>query len=200
MANTDQPITITRWRKKPVEVEAQQATAETLHQVFLWVAGYVGTYDCTAADKPTHGVSIDPDGGVMVIATLEGEMRVSPGDWVIRGVQGEFYPCKPDIFAATYEPATDADPMIEVTLTRLETSALVAHTFARWLREHDLPWVDWEVVPQLSEAAYKAFADRAEQFADQLAGRCDDIVRWTVEVAATQGETIDPAALVSRAS
>lgn len=37
------------------------------------------------------------------IKTLEGEMRVSPGDWVIRGVQGEFYPCKPDIFEQTYD-------------------------------------------------------------------------------------------------
>lgn len=39
----------------------------------------------------------------LVIRTLEGEMRADPGDWIIRGVQGEFYPCKPDIFAETYE-------------------------------------------------------------------------------------------------
>jgi hypothetical protein len=39
----------------------------------------------------------------VVIGTLEGDMTVSPGDWVIRGVKGEFYPCKPDIFAATYD-------------------------------------------------------------------------------------------------
>ena len=38
-----------------------------------------------------------------MIHTLEGDMRVSSGDWIIRGVQGEFYPCKPDIFKATYE-------------------------------------------------------------------------------------------------
>lgn len=43
--------------------------------------------------------------------TLEGTMRVSLGDWIIRGVQGEFYPCKPDIFEATYEPAPQStDP------------------------------------------------------------------------------------------
>lgn len=40
------------------------------------------------------------------IRTLEGSMTALPGDWIIRGVQGEFYPCKPDIFAKTYEPAT----------------------------------------------------------------------------------------------
>jgi len=39
------------------------------------------------------------------IPTLEGVMHASPGDWIIRGIQGELYPCKPDIFAATYEPA-----------------------------------------------------------------------------------------------
>src|SRR5690606_41479267 len=44
-----------------------------------------------------------------------------------------------------------------VTLTPWETSALVAHMFAVWLREHDLPWVAWEVVPELSEAAFEAF-------------------------------------------
>lgn len=39
----------------------------------------------------------------MLIPTLEGDMKVSRGDWIIRGVQGEFYPCKPDIFTETYE-------------------------------------------------------------------------------------------------
>jgi hypothetical protein len=41
------------------------------------------------------------------IATLEGDMWVAVGDWIIKGVKGEFYPCKPDIFDATYEPAED---------------------------------------------------------------------------------------------
>lgn len=39
------------------------------------------------------------------IGTLEGGHVVSPGDWIIRGIKGEYYPCKPDIFAATYDPA-----------------------------------------------------------------------------------------------
>ena len=41
------------------------------------------------------------------IKTLEGTMRVDLGDWIIRGIAGEFYPCKPDIFAATYEPVEE---------------------------------------------------------------------------------------------
>ena len=48
------------------------------------------------------------DGDFIYIGTLEGEMCAGPGDWIIRGVKGEIYPCKPDIFAATYEPATDS--------------------------------------------------------------------------------------------
>jgi hypothetical protein len=39
-----------------------------------------------------------------VVPTLEGDMRADLGDWIIRGVKGEFYPCKPDVFAVTYEP------------------------------------------------------------------------------------------------
>ena len=41
---------------------------------------------------------------IMLIPTLEGMMSASPGDWIIRGVKGEFYPCKPDVFLLTYEP------------------------------------------------------------------------------------------------
>ncbi len=43
----------------------------------------------------------------LIIATLEGHMVADQGDWIIRGVKGELYPCKPDIFDATYEPVAD---------------------------------------------------------------------------------------------
>ena len=80
-----------KFRKKPVVIEA-----------FQWfpdgptVAGVV-------AAPGAGGVSVPPD--ACGIQTLEGFMRVSPGDWIITGVKGERYPCKPDIFEATYEPA-----------------------------------------------------------------------------------------------
>ena len=48
-----------------------------------------------------------PGTGELLIATLEGVMRASIGDWIIRGVAGEFYPCKDSIFSATYEPADE---------------------------------------------------------------------------------------------
>ena len=41
----------------------------------------------------------------LMVNTLEGDMEAGPGDWIIKGVNGEFYPCKPDIFEKTYEPA-----------------------------------------------------------------------------------------------
>lgn len=46
----------------------------------------------------------------LIISTLEGDMTASPGDWIIRGVKGEIYPCKPDIFEATYEPVLMNEP------------------------------------------------------------------------------------------
>jgi hypothetical protein len=58
-----------------------------------------------ANDKPECHRS--PNGShrwVNLIGGRHGDVHASPGDWIIRGVQGEFYPCKPDIFAATYEP------------------------------------------------------------------------------------------------
>lgn len=83
-----------RYRKKPVEIEAHQvrgtANGELVRQIAQWCGGTPGgTFD-------------DPH---ILIPTLEGTMRAKAGDYVIRGVQGEFYPCKPDIFEATYDPA-----------------------------------------------------------------------------------------------
>ena len=82
------------FRKKPVVIEARQ---------------FLGTLDSCLSLRQWIGA----DGGheqvgeslTLVIHTLEGDHRADPGDWIIRGVKGEFYPCKPDIFAATYEPA-----------------------------------------------------------------------------------------------
>jgi hypothetical protein len=53
--------------------------------------------------------SVDDESGALFIPTLEGEMRADVGDWLIKGVAGEFYPCKPDVFAATYEPEETPD-------------------------------------------------------------------------------------------
>lgn len=83
-----------KFRKKPVVVEAILYNGENYHEVYLWAELLSGS------DSPGlyYGVT---DG--LFINTLEGPMHVSEGDWVIRGTQGEFYPCKPDSFSDTFE-------------------------------------------------------------------------------------------------
>lgn len=83
------------WRKKPVTVEANLLTKENAEAVALWCGGQVVT-EINPRDHDDVYVGLN-------IPTLEGVMRASEGDYVIRGVQGEFYPCKPSIFTATYE-------------------------------------------------------------------------------------------------
>lgn len=92
----------TRWKKKPVTVEAVQLTRENARDVWDWT--------CEAfRSGAARDVVIDVDDG-LTIKTLEGDMRAPFGHWVIRGIRGEFYPCEPGIFEATYEPAEDDDP------------------------------------------------------------------------------------------
>lgn len=76
-----------KFRKKPVVIDAVQFTGN-----FDEIEQFVGG-DAEFRD------------GELIVATLEGPLRASRNDWIIKGVKGEFYPCKPDIFAATYEPA-----------------------------------------------------------------------------------------------
>jgi hypothetical protein len=88
-----------KYRKKPVVIEAVRYKGSSTHAQAIeqWMAGfeYVEPGMVTADMRP------------LIIPTLEGDMRAVAGDWIIRGVQGEFYPCKPDIFEATYEPVED---------------------------------------------------------------------------------------------
>lgn len=84
-----------RFRKKPVVIEAMQFTDDNKNQVFNWIT-------CNVA--PAWDANGNP---AMKIQTLEGDMLAQLGDWVIKGVKGEFYPCKADVFAATYEDVDD---------------------------------------------------------------------------------------------
>lgn len=83
-------------RKKPVVIDAFQlpAAGEDVSEAFHEWCNEVGFVNWTSERDET-----------LAIQTLEGVMTAQPGDWIIKGVKGEFYPCKPDIFAATYEPA-----------------------------------------------------------------------------------------------
>lgn len=93
---------IKKYRKKPVVIEAIQFTS-TYKEIGEWMDNpVVPTLETNAA----HLVGIAPPIYSIPIKTLEGEMRATTGDYIIKGVNGEFYPCKPDIFAKTYEEVT----------------------------------------------------------------------------------------------
>ena len=77
---------IKKYRKKPVTIEAIQWNGENLSEI----------RDFMRSTVETHGL-------VLIIPTLEGDMYASLNDYIIKGVNGEFYPCKPYIFAKTYE-------------------------------------------------------------------------------------------------
>jgi len=89
---------VSKYRKKPVVIEAMQFVGATMQEN--------PTGPGTIQDW-CRALVFDGAGGNPRIMTLEGKMAVSPGDWIIKGVKGEFYPCKPDIFAATYDPVTE---------------------------------------------------------------------------------------------
>ena len=88
-----------KFRKRPVVIEAMLNTGVPRHttKILDWINGGPGKSGVATYD-PTGTPSM-----AIYIETPEGTMRADRGDWIIQGVQGEFYPCKPDIFEATYE-------------------------------------------------------------------------------------------------
>ena len=110
------------YRKKPVVIEAMQfhGSKDSANQVLAWMGWHSADARRASMVRPEDGI---------LISTLEGEMLAASGDWIIRGVQGEFYPCKPEIFAATYELADDfGDPHQPVLLTDADAAADLAGT------------------------------------------------------------------------
>ena len=92
-----------RYRKKPVVIDAVQWTGTNHREMF----DFLTDYQCTDQYMSEEGKNFYIDHwkvpGGLVIKTLEGEHLANIGDYIIRGVCGEFYPCKPDIFRETYE-------------------------------------------------------------------------------------------------
>lgn len=101
-----------RFRKKPVVVEAVQWSGGNVQEMARFLdRGDVG-HVAPPADEPPCSRCIarfdfTTKPARLVISTLEGDMVAQPADWVIRGVKGEFYPCKPDVFESTYEAAEE---------------------------------------------------------------------------------------------
>lgn len=82
---------IKTYRKRPIVIEAARLP-EVKNDSYEEIREWIG--DCASGD-----------GSDLLICTLEGDMRASPGDWIIKGVSGEFYPCKDEIFRKTHEEA-----------------------------------------------------------------------------------------------
>jgi hypothetical protein len=92
-----------KFRRKPIAIEAVQLTWQNWSDVCELdgqnrIRGCYVASDGTPRDTPDEQDTIGAK-----IQTLEGEMFAREGDWIIKGIKGELYPCKPDIFAATYE-------------------------------------------------------------------------------------------------
>jgi hypothetical protein len=95
-----------KYRKKPVEIDAIQYEGISYAPLKAFIEKTGGNPDIIKS-KPVgeqHAIDIRTMREYrLVVETLEGDMRITQGDYLIRGVNGEYYPCKPDIFAKTYE-------------------------------------------------------------------------------------------------
>lgn len=96
-----------RYRKKPISIEAVQWCGDNWSEVAEWVYGEVPELAEDDYDSDDFTIVPAEQAGQLSILTLEGEMYANTNDWIIKGVQGEFYPCKPDIFDMTYEEEPD---------------------------------------------------------------------------------------------
>lgn len=101
-----------QFRKKPVVIDAVQFTEELAKSMLI--DREAGPFELTAGGH-YHPARREIHSAYISIKTLEGVMQADIGDWIIKGIKGECYPCKPDIFAATYEAINGTRQMDEDT-------------------------------------------------------------------------------------
>lgn len=89
------------YKKKPIIIEAVKWDGKNHREMWNFLTGKTDDYISSSSDN--FYIDHEKVTGGLVIKTLEGEYPVSIGDYVIKGIKGEFYPCKPDIFELTYE-------------------------------------------------------------------------------------------------
>jgi hypothetical protein len=170
-------MSMSKFRKKPVVISAErflgcdQLTREPGSVIerssYVAYAGLHGQETCS-----TCGARLDQH---IEIPTLEGSHLACPGDWILEGVKGEFYPCKPDIFELTYEPEVPEVPLVAETLTLGAALELIksGHRLARrgWNGKgmfiflvpgsrfvvNRAPW--YEVCGEGNEVSYQAHVD-----------------------------------------
>jgi len=94
---------VARFRKKPVVIEAFQMTQKERWDNSHWPNWLNQAWQKEPGENSIWINSDDNTGETLVCGTLEGVHKITWGDWIIQGVKGEIYPCKPDIFEKTYE-------------------------------------------------------------------------------------------------
>lgn len=130
------------FRKKPVVIEAMMfdGSSTSAGQIQHWMdTGEVAISQVSTCDIRNFEIK-----------TLEGVMTANPGDWVIKGVQGEFYPCKPEIFAATYEAAHPTEVSDEPTIGITSVNTF-AQLIIGWHRRRVLATAHFLEVPEGQE-------------------------------------------------
>ena len=90
---------VKQWKKKPLVIEAVQWTGENSREILKF---------CSTVDVCVHHHTKE-----LVIPTLEGNHVAAVGDYIIKGIKGEFYPCKPDIFLASYDECESSNDIVE---------------------------------------------------------------------------------------
>jgi hypothetical protein len=159
-----------RFTKKPVSIEARRFTNNNeaddaqMNELVAWIGG-------TAFHNGTD----------IFIPTLEGEMRAMCGDWIIRGVNGEFYPCKPEIFEATYVADSEGPvcPVVAETkqfrkdldeiLQRLKSSSRLSRerSLARTKIEEAIIWLGMDLKDQGTPSPYPHSKEPASPVIDR---------------------------------
>ncbi len=148
--------------KKPVTIQAIQWTGENLREVITFTDGPPDTRSHHAGMAwDDYRDLVARDG--LKIYTLEGKMLASPGDWIIRGVKGELYPCKPDIFQETYAAASPTPPVEQQATTTeaalgVEPVSVYAKLPEALLTQYDD--IDGEEFGCFAEGQMRDFADR----------------------------------------
>lgn len=96
-----------KYRKKPVVINAIKWTGKNVYEIYSFINGKPNNNSCKMAEDRWYDYENSHKDKKWDLKTLESDeetQRADVGDWIIKGVKGEFYPCKPDIFKMTYEP------------------------------------------------------------------------------------------------
>ena len=153
-----------KYTKKPVTIDAIQVKANNFDRICDFMGCTPEQVLNPMSDIDEHGDSRDPYLGV-IIDTLEGKMTANIGDMIIKGVNGEFYPCKPDIFAKTYDKAdTDYRDRMKAEHYELNERVNKLGSFFQTATFGNLPDEKKELMRQQHEAMRK--------YLDVLGKRC----------------------------